>query len=409
MQFNQNSIQPTPTSALMSVVDTQGTNLGLDSSLASPTSGSADVWPLTRETPRSAHITIYESSIAFLREACCRTDQDTSILHQLSLIADDIVSAIIESVHCRRVLLQLSSEIGLANNSDWRNALQLDERRIATHLETIFSSKSAEGPVLVLKGESAQCFLDVVQDTLNRGLLITPEQSRRARRIIRKLSEASDSLPSSLFVTAVSGRDPHPLFAGGYGDIYRAEYKNKTVALKHMRYFTQTSDLRGIRLKLCREALVWKDLHHSNILTFIGIDRESFPGSLCLVSPWMEHGTVLKYLNDHGLENVDKLLFEIAQGLEYLHSHNVVHGDLRGTNILIKDDWSACLADFGLSVIVSATASVHTSTRAGSPYWMAPELIDPARFGCRYARTPASDVYAFGCVCLEVGSFPFMA
>ncbi|KAJ7619455.1 hypothetical protein FB45DRAFT_701886, partial [Roridomyces roridus] len=105
-----------------------------------------------------------------------------------------------------------------------RNALQLDERRIATHLKTIFDSRYAEGLVLVLKGESAQCFLDVIQDTLNRGLLVDPEQSRKARRIIRKLSEASETLPSSLFVTGVSTRDPHPLFAGGYGDIYRAEY-----------------------------------------------------------------------------------------------------------------------------------------------------------------------------------------
>ncbi|KAJ7619452.1 kinase-like domain-containing protein [Roridomyces roridus] len=352
---------------------------------------------------------VYESSFAFLKDVCRRTNSDASLLLQLSMTADNIVNAIVDSVNCRRVLLQLSSEIGLANNSDWRNALQLDERRIATHLETIFSSKSTEGLVLVLTGESAQCFLDVVQDTLNRGLLIAPEQNRKARRIIRKLSEASESLPSSLFISGVIGRDPHPMFAGGYGDIYRAEYKTGTVALKHMRHFIQTSDLRDIRLKLCREALVWKDLHHPNILTFIGIDRDSFPGSLCLVSPWMEHGTVLKYLKDQGRQNVDRLLYEIAQGLEYLHSHNIVHGDLRGTNILIKDDWSACLADFGLSVLASTTASVHTSARAGSPYWMAPELIDPARFGCRYARTPASDVYAFGCVCLEVGSFPFMA
>ncbi|KAJ7619423.1 kinase-like domain-containing protein [Roridomyces roridus] len=230
---------------------------------------------------------------------------------------------------------------------------------------------------------------------------MAPEQSRQARRIIRKLSEASESLPSSLFVTGVSGRDPHPLFAGGYGDIYRAEYRTGTVALKHMRHFMQTSDLRDIRLKLCREALVWKDLRHPNILKFIGIDRDSFPDSLCLVSPWMEHGTVLNYLKDHGRANVDKVLFEVAQGLEYLHSHDVVHGDLRGANILIKDDWCACLADFGLSVLVFATTS-GSSTQAGSVYWMAPELIDPPRFGCRYARTPASDVYAFGCVCFEL-------
>ncbi|KAJ7442153.1 kinase-like domain-containing protein, partial [Mycena galericulata] len=161
--------------------------------------------------------------------------------------------------------------------------------------------------------------------------------------------------------------------------------------------------------KFCREALVWKDLHHPYILSFIGIDRDSFPSFLCMVSPWMEHGTVLNYLKQYGYANVNRLLFEIAQGLEYLHSHNIVHGDLRGSNILINDDWSACLADFGLSRFTDTTTSMHTSNRAGSTYWMAPELIAPEHFDFQFSRTAESDVYAFGCVCLELytGRPPF--
>jgi serine/threonine protein kinase len=63
----------------------------------------------------------------------------------------------------------------------------------------------------------------------------------------------------------------------------------------------------------------------------------------------MEHGTVMNYIQDHGHTNVDKLvsfcligvtsvsnklikLYEIAQGLQYLHSRNIVHGDLRGVH-----------------------------------------------------------------------------
>ena len=57
-----------------------------------------------------------------------------------------------------------------------------------------------------------------------------------------------------------------------------------------------------------REALVWQHLRHPFILPFIGIDRETFPGFLCLASPWMEHGTVVKHLKDHGRVNVDKLV-----------------------------------------------------------------------------------------------------
>ncbi|KAF8145320.1 kinase-like domain-containing protein, partial [Mycena galopus ATCC 62051] len=101
---------------------------------------------------------------------------------------------------------------------------------------------------------------------------------------------------------------------------------------------------------------------------------------------------------------------EIADGLQYLHSQKVVRGDLRGANILISNEWSACLADFGLASFSDVTASTTTShNRAGSLRWMAPELIDPEKFGQRFLRTPATDVYAFGCVCSELytGQPPF--
>ncbi|KAJ7202665.1 kinase-like domain-containing protein, partial [Mycena pura] len=72
-------------------------------------------------------------------------------------------------------------------------------------------------------------------------------------------------------------------------------------------------------------------------------------------------------------------------------------------NILISNEWNACLADFGLTSFSDVTASTDTShNRAGSLRWMAPELIDPEKFGQRFLRTPATDVYAFGCVCLEL-------
>ncbi|KAJ7286799.1 kinase-like domain-containing protein [Mycena rebaudengoi] len=126
-----------------------------------------------------------------------------------------------------------------------------------------------------------------------------------------------------------------------------------------------------------------------------------------MASPWMEHGTTLRYLNDHRRANVDRLISEIAQGLEYLHSRNIVHGDLRGANILINAE---CLADFGLTSFSDATRTALSSNRAGSVRWMAPELLNPGRFSHnQFSRTPASDVYAFGCVCLELytGRPPF--
>ncbi|KAF8183812.1 hypothetical protein K438DRAFT_1489563, partial [Mycena galopus ATCC 62051] len=115
-------------------------------------------------------------------------------------------------------------------------------------------------------------------------------------RIIRKLSEACDTLPSSFFIAEVSEREEHPRFGGGFGDIYYASHGNSPVALKRMRQFLRGSDVRRLRIKFYREALVWKDLHHPHILSFLGIDKHSFPSGICMVSPWMENGTVMDYL-----------------------------------------------------------------------------------------------------------------
>ncbi|KAJ6468969.1 kinase-like domain-containing protein [Mycena vulgaris] len=323
--------------------------------------------------------------------------------------AEDYISAIVKSRDSRRTLLQLATELGVYGDERLRDALRKDEEQMANFLLVILNSGTERDAVLRLEGDSAQYFMDVVQNVvirlLDKGYFIQNEHNSKARRIIVKLSEACDKLPSSLFITGVTGRDEHATFGGGFGDIYRASYAGKRVALKHLRTFRDAESRRMRWYQFCREALVWKHLQHPSILPLIGIDRDTFPPSICMVSPWMEHGTVLKYLNDYGRANVDKLLSEIAQGMQYLHSKNIVHGDLRGANILITDEWSACLADFGLTSLSDATTATHTH-RAGSIRWMTPELIAPERFGRRFVRTPATDVYAFECVCLEVrGSF----
>ncbi|KAJ7026721.1 kinase-like domain-containing protein [Mycena alexandri] len=302
--------------------------------------------PTSNGTATPARILIYEALILFLKDACSAGIPGQSLSevagvqemldsYPLSISFDSAVSSIVESLQCRKTLLELASKLGLANDPRLRSALHLGEKRIAALLVSIFNSKSEEDTVLRLRGHPAQYFLDVVQDALDRGFLMAPEHSRMARRIVRKLSEACDQLPSSIFITGITGREEYRTFGGGFGDIYRASCGDEVVALKYMRavHFLRGDELRRLRLKFCREVLVWKDLHHPHILPFMGIDRNSYPSSLCMVSPWMEHGTVLKYLRDHGRTDVDKLLYEIAQGLEYLHLHDVVHGDLRGASI----------------------------------------------------------------------------
>ncbi|KAJ7907602.1 kinase-like domain-containing protein [Mycena leptocephala] len=99
--------------------------------------------------------------------------------------------------------------------------------------------------------------------------------------------------------------------------------------------------------------------------TIFGLDEQSFEGyPPCIVTPYMRNGTMIDFVKTRNGtlpdRRVDQLLFETAQGLAYLHSQNIVHGDLRGGNVLIDDREHAQLADFGLAT----TAHVARSGRA---------------------------------------------
>ncbi|KAJ6556142.1 kinase-like domain-containing protein, partial [Mycena capillaripes] len=178
------------------------------------------------------------------------------------------------------------------------------------------------------------------------------------------------------------------------------------VALKVLRIFQdQTDEDREIsRSKFCKEALLWRYLDHPNIVPFLGVGSTTFPGlRLAMVTPWMPRGSVISYISENSpcSPYAMGLLRDCIAGLTYLHSKNIVHGDLRGGNILVDDNGSACLADFGLAGFIDSDTSVKSSTRSGTPRWMAPELLLPPP-GQPFKRTPASDMWAFGCVCCEV-------
>ncbi|KAG2033523.1 kinase-like domain-containing protein [Suillus americanus] len=147
-----------------------------------------------------------------------------------------------------------------------------------------------------------------------------------------------------------------------------------------------------------RELKVWLRLKHPTIVPLLGIANVNSPLP-ALVSQWMPSGTLCTYLKEATLTTSAKvrLVKGVADGLNYLQSMNVVHGDLHPGNVLVDSSGNPCLTDFGLATIEGeGELQLNSTTRERSfnSRWRAPEVIgleyDPER------PTFMSDIYSFG-------------
>ncbi|KAL0959682.1 hypothetical protein HGRIS_011380 [Hohenbuehelia grisea] len=338
----------------------------------------------------------------------------------------DPVECLVRATGTRILLAQKASALQITNRA-LRKATQKDEEEISLALRAVLASDVHRQTILELTGQDAQDLLNLIHANIDKGYLSHPQDvvfARRAHKLVIRLSVACGIFPSSLLIDGVTLLETESVSGGAFADIYRATYNGQQIALKRLRVWERSDRLRihrvtplttnllvtGIDARtlqmICQEALLWRRLQHPYVLPFIGVDPSIYSPSICLASPWMENGTILSYMTENGVLHLERHLLEIAQGLEYLHNENIVHGDLRGANILVDSSWHARIADFGLSVLSEATINnSETSNSAGAARWMAPELHDPEAFDLpRHQKTKASDVYAFGCTCLELYS-----
>ncbi|KAG2093323.1 kinase-like domain-containing protein, partial [Suillus discolor] len=163
-----------------------------------------------------------------------------------------------------------------------------------------------------------------------------------------------------------------------------------------------------------REIKISSTLNHENIVPLWGVARQ-FGVLPALVSPWLKNGTLTEYLQNRHKElsrgQQFTLLRDVARGLEYLHSQQIVHGDLSGYNVLIDDDGKARLTDFGLSALIPARMSqaLLPTVAGGTLQWMAPEYLTADTSDVSSMFSQASDVYSFGGIMLQVleGKIPY--
>ncbi|KAF9649102.1 kinase-like protein [Thelephora ganbajun] len=224
-------------------------------------------------------------------------------------------------------------------------------------------------------------------------------------------------IPKSMHIPDFSKDTTQEEYAGGFGTVSQRMYEGHWVAVKVVDVYAD--DLDDIRSRFCREVVAWKYLRHPNILPLLGVTVSGT--QLMMVSEWMENGNINEFVQKDRSTNRTALLVDVANGLKYMHNLLIVHGDLKGANILITKDRRACIADFYLTTITGvrthpAVASFQASlfsndtlasfTPGGSNQWMSPELIDPEQFRIPQSEggrpTRQSDCYALGMVIYEV-------
>ncbi|NXO33247.1 STK36 kinase, partial [Locustella ochotensis] len=188
---------------------------------------------------------------------------------------------------------------------------------------------------------------------------------------------------------------------GSFGRVYkgRRRHSAQVVALKFIpKVGRSEKELKNLQ----REIEIVRDLHHPNIIEML--DSFETAKEVVVVTDYAE-GELFQILEDDGSlpeEQVQTIAAQLISALYYLHSHRILHRDMKPQNILLGKGGVVKLCDFGFARAMSIHTMVLTSIK-GTPLYMSPELVEERP----YDHT--ADLWSVGCILYElfVGTPPF--
>ncbi|MEM6474421.1 MAG: mitogen-activated protein kinase kinase kinase, partial [Planctomycetota bacterium] len=216
-------------------------------------------------------------------------------------------------------------------------------------------------------------------------------------------SSPKSSMPA---VRNIRWQRGHLIGQGAFGRVFMA-LNLDTGELMAMKQLDTASVSSRERFALENEVSMMKNLRHPNIVRYLGV--HSTNDMLAIFLEYVPGGSIRSLLDRFGkLEEAIVRLYsrQILLGLEYLHGNSIAHRDIKAANVLVSNDGSVKLADFGASkrfAAPSASGAVATGGGAkGTPLWMAPEVIkelSPSGQGWRKA-----DVWSLGATIIEMAA-----
>ncbi|XP_061581882.1 mitogen-activated protein kinase kinase kinase kinase 4 isoform X3 [Cololabis saira] len=208
-------------------------------------------------------------------------------------------------------------------------------------------------------------------------------------------------------------RDPAGIFElvevvgnGTYGQVYKGRHvkTGQLAAIKVMEVTEEEEEEIKLEINMLKSYS-----HHRNIATYYGAFIKKGPAGqdhqLWLVMEYCGAGSVtdlVKKTKGNCLKEdwIAYICREVLRGLSHLHSHHVIHRDIKGQNVLLTENAEVKLVDFGVSAQLDKTIG-RRNTFIGTPYWMAPEVIacdenPDATYDYR------SDLWSLGITALEM-------
>jgi len=184
---------------------------------------------------------------------------------------------------------------------------------------------------------------------------------------------------------------------GGFGEVFLGTWNGQDVAVKKLT-LKQASKDRSVLLRFINEINIISSLRHPNIVLYMGASIEK--NNYYMITEYLPKGSLFDFLHREKGKFTEKeqlhIAYEIAIGLQYLHSRKIIHCDLKSSNILIDDNLKIKIGDFGLSRFLNKKNPYENIGRIGTPHWMAPEILKGGNYQV------SADVFSYGMILWEI-------